>query len=76
MWYYDTKIGRFSIRPDPGKPDNWLLSIDGVELGSYASPELAASDVSRQATGWDEWDMIEDITPPTDLDSWVAGKPD
>ena len=75
MWYYDTKVGTFSIRPEPGKPGSWLLSIDVVELGFYTSPDLAASDVFRQTIGWDEWDMLEDVTTPTDLGNWVAGKP-
>ena len=75
MWYYETKVGTFSIRRHPNEPGSWLLCIDVVELGSYASPELAASDVCEQSTGWDEWDMLEDVTVPTDLDEWVISKP-
>lgn len=75
MWYYETKVGTFSIRRDPHKPGSWLLRIDAVELGSYASPELAASDVYKQCTAWDEWDMLEDVTVPTGLDEWVIRKP-
>jgi hypothetical protein len=75
MWYYETKVGTFSIRRDPNKPSSWLLCIDAVELDSYASPELAAIDVYKQSTGWDEWDMLEDVSIPTDLDEWVTSKP-
>ncbi|MCK4727555.1 MAG: hypothetical protein KAT27_01400 [Desulfobacterales bacterium] len=75
MWYYETKVGTFSIRRDPSKPGSWLLCIDAVELGSYASPELAAIDVYKQSTAWDEWDTLEDVTIPTDLDEWVISKP-
>ena len=75
MWYYETKVGTFSIRRDPNKPGSWLLCIDVVELSSHASPELAASDVYKQSTGWDEWDTLKDVTIPTDLDEWVISKP-
>jgi hypothetical protein len=75
MWYYETRVGTFCIRPDPNELGSWLLCIDAVELGSYSSPELAASDVHNQSTGWDEWDMLEDATTPTDLDEWGTSRP-
>ncbi|MBN1841321.1 MAG: hypothetical protein JW883_03440 [Deltaproteobacteria bacterium] len=70
MWYYETRVGTFSIRPDANELGSWLLCIDAVQPGSYSSPELAASDVHDRSTGWDKWDMLEDAATPTDLGPW------
>lgn len=54
MWIYRTPIGTFWIRPQAG--GRWVLGIEDEALGSYHSPEAAASDVADRATGWSEWD--------------------
>ncbi len=47
-----------------------VLGIDRITLGSYDTAAAAAADVYAQRTGWEEWDMLQDVSGPRDLSEW------
>ena len=49
MWYFETKIGKFSILPQNGR---YAVYFEDENLGSYATPEQAADDVAGGHTFW------------------------
>ena len=67
---FPTSIGMFRIRPDPVNPGGVVLSIDDIAVAKYDSPEAAARAVYAQETGWDRWDMLQNINGPRDLTEW------
>jgi len=77
FYHYKTKFGTFWIRPDPDVSGQFRLYIGRTWIGSYFSPESAAEDVYTKTTGFDEWDLQDDIVlEPRDLSQWQPGKPD
>lgn len=71
-WTYKTKVGTFLILPNEQEPGRWKLIFEGEWYGTYGSPELAADDVRSQATGADEWDLLEvGVDYPSDLGEWT-----
>jgi hypothetical protein len=71
MYYeFQTEIGRFTIRPDPGDPTRVLLSIDDIAVGKFVSAEAAARAVYSQQTGWERWDLLQAVEGPRDLSEW------
>ena len=67
---FQTHIGMFRIEPDADDPDAVLLSIDNVPIGKYPSAPAAAEAVYAQETGWEHWDLLQEITGPRDLTEW------
>ena len=61
FYHYKTKFGTFWIRPDPDVSGQFRLYIGRTWIGSYFSPESAAEDVYTKTTGFDEWDLQDDI---------------
>lgn len=78
MFYYESSIGTFWIKPQPGSPGRWWLGFDDEALGSYASPNLAAGDVYTHTTGLTEWDRLDGKlrNVPDDIREWEQGEPD
>lgn len=59
----------FTLRIAPHYNGRWLLSINGVPYGSYATPKQAAADAASQVTGDDNYDSSP-ISAPEDLEEW------
>ena len=75
-FHYKTSVGMFWIKPQPQSPGRFLLGIDDVALGSYASPMLAADDMYMHVTGWSDWDDLDGTEDgPTDIGEWNRGLP-
>ncbi|AHG92873.1 hypothetical protein J421_5356 (plasmid) [Gemmatirosa kalamazoonensis] len=76
IWHYRTPVGVFWIRPQPNSDGRWWLGVgDEMPLGSYHSPEAAASDMGDQVTGWSDWDLLRGAQAPRDLSEWTPGPP-
>lgn len=68
MFYYQSKVGLFTIQPFQ---DGFGLFIDDDLLGVYSSAVAAADDVYTHTTGCFEWDSLDGkVTPPTDVYEW------
>jgi hypothetical protein len=67
---YATEVGTFWIIPDPENSKKVLLGIDNITIGIWDSAISAASDVYVQNTGWERWDLLQDVTGPEDLSEW------
>jgi len=78
MYYYESQIGIFWIKPQPGCPGRWWLGFDDEALGSYASPALAAGDVYSHCTGHYEWDMLDAqlLDVPESILEWERSTPE
>ncbi len=82
MWHYKTSVGTFIIRKEE-YGSGWELrllinppyGLLGVSYKSYWSPKEAADAVKRQETGFAEWDDLEEVSPPRDVNSWGNGIP-
>ncbi len=70
FYFFKSKTGTFSIEPDETCDGMFKLCIGGFWLDSYETAESAARDVYLHATGWYEWDRLEDSTVPCDLGEW------
>lgn len=74
MYYYFakySKIGVFFIRDQPDNTNQWDLFINGLFLGTFITPELAADAVYKRRTNYDEWDNIKpDRKIPHKLSEW------
>ena len=73
MWFYKTKVGTFQIIPNQtaGRFDLWIAN---EMLAAYRSPLIAAKDVYRKETGYEDWDLLEDQDVPANLTQWQRGK--
>lgn len=69
-YQYNADIGTFTIK-QVGH-EYYELWLGEEMLGSYESPELAASDVADFNTGYIEWDLFknEERNIPSDLSDW------
>lgn len=68
MWYFKSSIGVFWIAQTiSGLFDLWH---EDRRLGSFPSAEAAAESVSRQMTGWPDWDALPDVSAPANLAQW------
>jgi hypothetical protein len=68
IYQYKSPIGRFLIQlQDDGR---WGLWFKDNLLGSYHSAMSAADDVYTQTTGDDDWDTLEGVDVPTDIQEW------
>lgn len=78
IFYYQSPIGIFWIKPQPGCRGRWWLGFDDEALGSYATPALAAGDVYSHVTGHMEWDMLDGkiMDVPESILEWQKGNPD
>lgn len=70
MWFCETEKGVFWIRFVPRGRGIFVLGIEGLELGSYPSPEAAADDVYLQETGFSAWDSATQAHKPADISEW------
>jgi len=74
MYYFFSKyskIGVFFIRKQSGNPKLWDLFINGLFLGSYIGPELAADAVFKRTTNYHDWDKLKsDLHIPGNLSDW------
>jgi hypothetical protein len=74
MYYYFSKcsrIGVFFIRKQSEIPNHWDLFINGLFLGSYIAPELAADAVFQRKTNFNNWDKFKpDLNIPHNLSGW------
>ena len=71
MWIHKAEAGTFWIRFVPRGRGEFVLGIDGRELGTYFSPEAAADAVYLQDTGFAAWDSAGETARPAGLDEWV-----
>ncbi|CAG5016276.1 hypothetical protein DYBT9275_05518 [Dyadobacter sp. CECT 9275] len=69
IYYFKSKYGLFSIRPQPGA-DRVQLFLNEEILGSYVNAASAAEDVYIQETGYFEWDYQTDVGRPITLADW------
>lgn len=67
-WTYKTNVGTFWIKPN--RNNMFTLGIDDEALGSFSTPENAASDVYSCATGYWPWDKRLITIHPEDLSEW------
>ncbi len=74
MYYYESGVGTFWIRPHAEFPDRVRLGIGTTLLASFHTPAAAAETVHARRTGWAEWDSREDLPVPSDLSDWTAGE--
>lgn len=70
IYIYRSTVGTFTIEPDDQGETLFTLSIGGMWLGTYETPEAAACDVFRRCTGWSEWDCQAGPDTPCDLNCW------
>jgi hypothetical protein len=75
VYHFRSPVGVFWIRPHPTRDDQVELGIDGETIASYHSAMVAADDVYLHATGWYEWDRLEEPGGPCDLSEWIPGEP-
>jgi hypothetical protein len=73
IYIYRSEAGTFTIEPDGQAANMFMLSIGGMWLGTYETPEAAASDVFRRCTGWLDWDCPAGPDAPRDLSCWEKG---
>jgi hypothetical protein len=71
MWFLETRIGTFSIKPDMDKRGWYNLNLDGFHLGDYHSRQSAVQAVNERKTGWDPWDSLSDPSFIPDESDWV-----
>ncbi len=68
-WFFQTKAGMVSIRPD-GK--RWCVFFEEENLGSYHSPKVAADDVSGGHTFSPSGGIdLGSLGIPCDVDEWT-----
>jgi len=70
IYFYKTKIGTWTIRPQRSDPNRAEIWMAGECYGSYSSALMAASDVAAHATGCSAWDSATHLEAPEDLDEW------
>ena len=68
MFYYNSPVGTFRI--EQLGEESYRLSIDGQDLGTYASPKEAAGVVYDQSTGFESWDVLGFVHAPSDIGEW------
>jgi hypothetical protein len=68
LFTYESPVGTFWIRPEPA--DRVLLGIDRRKLKTYGSAKAAARAVAERMTGWEAWDSLEGVVPPSRLERW------
>lgn len=69
---WTSPIGTFTIRPHTTKPGWWRLWINDIPVAPYKTAAMAADDVLNQATGFTEFDMLDNVQPPAGLLDWIA----
>lgn len=67
---FRTMVGTFWITQRADEPEGAVLGIDQITLGSYETAAAAAADVYSQRTGWERWDLLQEISGPRDLNEW------
>ena len=70
VYYLQTHVGMFEIRPQRSDPRRVELWAGGECYGSYHNAHMAADDVYCHATGFDAWDMALHLQAPEDLSGW------
>ena len=71
LYRYNSEIGTFEIREvQYGRYELW---IENEKIGDYVDPELAADDIARFNTGYNEWDRFENEMSghPLSLYEWT-----
>ncbi|MEK6702217.1 MAG: hypothetical protein AABZ53_08135 [Planctomycetota bacterium] len=72
LFCFKTAKGSFWIAPQPGSEGRFFLGFEDDALGSFATPNDAASDVASHMTGLGCWDAKPSLaSDPTDLGDWA-----
>ena len=71
-WSFRTSVGVLRIKPSGSRDGRFELWLGGVPVASYASPEIAADDVSRATTGGPrKLDEVLKTEAPSELSEWA-----
>ena len=70
VWRFQTRLGTLCIRPSRMSDGSWELCLADDVIGTYPSPEAAAQDVAKKATGDRQLDQSLGWWAPASLEEW------